>query len=106
MDDAIVSVHLPRYLAGLAAAGIIVAVLFLRRSDFVIRLRQGRIACKGKLPLSQIALEELLIKDLGLHDAVTISGARRGGRLQLWFRGDLTKGEQQRIRNYLLASSR
>jgi hypothetical protein len=106
VDDIGVAENLPRYLAGLAAVAIVLAVLFLRRSDFVIRVRDGRIACKGKIPLSQIALEELLVNDLGLRGSVTISGARRGGRLQLWFRGDLTKGEQQRIRNYLLASTR
>jgi hypothetical protein len=104
VDDIGFSDQLPRYLAGAAVIGIILAVLFLRRSDFVIRVQDGRVACKGKLPLSQIALEELLVKDLAIAGPAKIAGCRRGGRLHLWFRGDLTKGEQQRIRNYLLAS--
>jgi hypothetical protein len=106
VDDTGLPGDLPRYMAGLLALGIILAIVFFRRSDFVIRVQDGRLACTGKLPLSQIALRELLVDDLGLAGPVKISGCRRGGRLHLWFRGDLTKGQEQRIRNYLLASQR
>jgi hypothetical protein len=74
------------------------------RADFVIRLRQGRFSCEGAVALArQRELAAFLLDELNLTGNVTILGKRVGGRLVLWFRGGLTAGQQQRIRNYLLA---
>jgi hypothetical protein len=106
MDDNSLPGDWPRYLAGALAVGLIFAVVFLRRSDFVIRVRDGRLSHTGRLPFSRISVEELLLRDLELAGPVRIAGCRRAGRLQLWIRGNLTKGQEQRIRNYLLALKR
>ncbi len=85
------------------AVYVVYQVLLAQRMDFVIQLRKGRVKCKGKIPLSQHqAVEEFLLQDLSLNEPVKISGARNGQRLNLWFRGRLTEGDKQRIRNFLL----
>jgi hypothetical protein len=89
---------------------VLVAVLFVlallalqNRADFTIRVRKGTVECRGRVPLAQTrGLSEFLLHDLGVHDAVTICGRWQGRRLRVWFRGNLTKGQQQRVRNYLL----
>ena len=66
-----------------------------RRSDFVIRVRRGTVECRGRVPLAQTrGLSEFLLDDLAVRDAVTIRGR--------WQKGRLTKGQQQRVRNFLL----
>jgi hypothetical protein len=83
-------------------AGVILVVLYQTgRKDFVVRLRDGRFSCKGRLP-QRSTLEQFLREDLALNGPLEIAGRRRGGRLVLWFGGDLTPGQQQRIRNFLL----
>ena len=84
-------------------AGVLLAVLYQAgRADFVVRYRDGRLSCKGRLA-QQVALEQFLRDDLAVRGPVRIAGRRRRGRLLLWFGGELTPGQQQRIRNFLLA---
>jgi hypothetical protein len=88
-------------------AALFVAALALayaaQRADFVIRVRNGSCHYKGNLPLvKQKAVTQFLLDDLRPRGPVTVRGRHRDGRLRLWFRGDLTPGEKQRIRNFLL----
>jgi hypothetical protein len=67
-------------------------------------VRRGQVRCKGKLPLAVLhRLTPFLLHDLAIRNSVRILGARRGRRMQVWFRGRLTLGEQQRIRNFLVS---
>jgi hypothetical protein len=78
-------------------------VFFWRRSDFVIRVRRKQVTFRGKLPLrSHQGIAEFLLKDLDVQGPVTILGRRDRGRMKVWFRGRLTQGQQQRVRNFLL----
>ncbi len=90
---------LPVAFLGLLAA----AVFFLAtRPDFVIRVRRGQVRWRGKVPRgARAGLEEFLLQDLDLRGSVTICGRWRRGRLETRFRGGLTPGQRQRIRNYL-----
>jgi hypothetical protein len=95
----------PQTVLCVIVAGLFVVVLIAiyNRADFVIRVRQGTVECRGKVPLAQTrGLSEFLLDDLALQDAVTIRGRWQGGRLRVWFQGNLTRGQQQRVRNYLL----
>src|SRR5947209_5818559 len=75
----------------------------LQRKDFVIRVRGGRCLCTGSIPRAiHPAVAQFLLDDLRVRGRVTVSGTRRGGRLRLWYRGRLTPGDKQRIRNFLL----
>lgn len=95
----------PLLLQLVAGAAIIVLmyyVLFGRRADFVIQIRRGQVRCTGRVPLAlQQRLTHFLLNDLGIKGSVRILGAHHGKRLQVWFRGALSPGEQQRIRNFL-----
>ncbi len=72
------------------------------RADFEVRVRRGQVQCRGRLPRSFAQpLSEFLVGDLGIADA-RVMGARRGERLHLWYRGKLTQGQKQRIRNFFL----
>jgi hypothetical protein len=71
----------------------------------VIRVRRGRVSIRGKLPLAvHDTIRRFLLDDVAPRGRVTISGRRRGGRLELRFRGALESGDRQRIRNFLLTS--
>jgi hypothetical protein len=81
-------------------------VWYLLRSDFVIRVRQGRVECRGRIPAArQPELTEFLLRDLNLDGPVRIAGRWQAGRLVLSCRG-LDKGQQQRVRNFLLTRLR
>jgi hypothetical protein len=81
-------------------------IWYWRRSDFVIRVRRGQVECRGRVPSArQPELTEFLLRDLGLAGPVRIAGRWQGGRLVLWCRG-LDKGQQQRVRNFLLTRVR
>jgi hypothetical protein len=83
-------------------AGVVVVVLWdTSRRDFVVRYEAGRFTCRGRLA-QPAALEQFLRDDLCVAGPLEISGRRHGGRLSLWFKGRLTPGEAQRIRNFLL----
>jgi Protein of unknown function (DUF3634) len=85
-----------------ALAYIVYRVIVYQTTDFEIRLRNGVVAFKGKVPMAQrSALTEFLVRDFGMDRAVTIRGARRSKRLRLWFHGNLSAGEKQRIRNFV-----
>ena len=88
----------------LAVAVVALVVLYLlQRKDFVVRVRAGRFECWGRMALvEQKALAQFLLHDLAVTGEVQVSGKWTGGRLRLWFRGPLTPGQQQRIRNFLL----
>jgi hypothetical protein len=74
-----------------------------RRADFVISVRGGSVQYRGALSLAvQQALTPFLLHDFGVQGPVRIMGARRGGRLTLGWRGRLTPGQLQRLRNFLL----
>ena len=83
----------------------LVALYFLRRKDFVVRARPGHFECWGRMALvEQKALAQFLLHDLSLTGEVQVAGKWIGGRLRLSFRGPLTPGQQQRIRNFLVSS--
>jgi hypothetical protein len=86
----------------LVVVGVILAVLYQAgRKDFVLTYHDGRFTCKGRLP-RRGELEQFLRYDLRIDGRVEIAGRRQRGRLVLWFGGELTPGQQQRIRNFLL----
>jgi hypothetical protein len=59
--------------------------------------------CRGALPESKHGeIARFLLDDLKLSGNVKIMGKRVRGRLVLWYRGALTDGHKQRIRNFLL----
>lgn len=88
----------------LVLCGGLLYVFFLhRRYDFAIRVRNRRIEYEGHFPRAQQqALAEFLLKDLSVPDSLAIMGAHHGNRLVLWFRGRLSEGQRQRIRNFLV----
>src|SRR6266702_697539 len=74
-----------------------------QRSDFVISVRAGRVKCQGAFPEAKHGeVARFLLDDLKVTGNVKIMGKRARGRLLLWFRGPLSPGHRQRIRNYLL----
>jgi hypothetical protein len=80
----------------------LVVVYVLQRKDFVIRARPGRFECWGRFALAhQQALAGFLQHDLKLRGPIKIMGKWLRGRMRVSFRGPLTPGEQQRIRNFL-----
>jgi hypothetical protein len=95
----------PQILFFVLVAGLFVLALVAlqTRADFTIRVRKGNVECRGRVPLAQVrGLSEFLLDDLAVRDAVTICGRWQGGQLRVWFHGNLTKGQQQRVRNFLL----
>jgi hypothetical protein len=89
-------------LAGWVAVALVFVYIWLR-ADFVIRYRNGRCRYSGNLPLVvQKALTQFILDDLQPGGSFTIRGNQRGRRLQLRFWGNLTPGEKQRFRNFLL----
>ena len=95
---------MPDILPAAVAVLVVLLVAWLwRRSDFVIRVRGGRVECRGKVPPAHRAeLADFLLHELRLTDPVTILGRRHGRRVELWFRGRLSKADQQRIRNFFV----
>jgi hypothetical protein len=72
-----------------------------RHADFSIKLRNGRVTCKGKIALAQQGeIADFLLRDLAIAGPFTILGCRDKGRLHLWFRGKISAGAKQRIRNF------
>jgi hypothetical protein len=72
--------------------------------NFTIRLRKGRVICKGAIPLAKRqGMAEFLAQDLALQGTITILGSRDKRGLKLWFLGRLSAAEKQRIRNFLAA---
>jgi len=102
MDDSDPWLLVIRLAAGAAIVVFVYFVLFGRRAEFVIDVRGGQVRCKGKVPrILQQRLTQFLLDDLEIRDSVRILGAHHGRRLQVWFRGSISPGEQQRIRNFL-----
>jgi hypothetical protein len=75
------------------------------RADFTFTVCHGKSSCFGKLPvhLRQI-LEDFLTKEMEGDRSFKVQGSWHKKRLRLSFRGDLTVGERQRIRNLLVNS--
>src|SRR5262249_27494023 len=69
---------------------VLLLVWYYRPSDWVVRIRDGRVECSGKKPIPRRAeLEEYLLDELKLTGPVKIMGRRQGGRLRVWFSGNL-----------------
>lgn len=89
---------------GLLALGVfavIAAVLLWPRSDFVVSVRDGRVKCKGKLPLAQHSvIIQFILQDLKPQRPLTIRGTWEGRRLRLRFRGPISEGDKQCVRNF------
>jgi hypothetical protein len=100
MDDMLSLGFLFRICVGAAIIYLAYLLLLGRRADFEIRVRDGRVEYKGKVA-QQGRLSDFLLNDLALKNSIRIMGARNGRRLHLWFRGKLSAGEKQRIRNFL-----
>jgi hypothetical protein len=90
-------------LFALLVVGVVFYYVWLR-ADFVVRVRDGRCRYAGKLPLvMQKALTQFLLDEIQPRRPLTIRGNYHAGRLRLRFWGDVTAGEKQRIRNFLLS---
>src|SRR5262245_474537 len=77
-----------------------------RSADFIIDVRRGEVRSKGKISLAVLQrLTPFLLEDLAIRDYVRIYGVQRGPRISVWFRGRLSPGEQQRIRNFLASGA-
>ncbi len=98
------SLDLLRSAVVLALCGGLLYLFFQhRRYDFAIRVRNGQVEYEGRFPRAQHqALAEFLLNDLSVPDSLAIMGAYHGKRLVLWFRGRLSPGQRQRIRNFLV----
>ena len=97
----------PQLLARLAvvafAAYVIYFFVFRRHFEFAIRLRRSSVTFHGRVPVAmQSGISQFLLQDLSLTDPVSIYGAWNNRRLSIWFRGSLSDGEKQRIRNFLV----
>jgi uncharacterized protein DUF3634 len=104
MDPASLIREAARLAVAAAVLAVVLAAFLWRRRDFVIRVRGGRVECWGKVPkVLKPDLDEFLLRDLHLEGTVKIMGRRHKGRLRVWFRGRLSPGQQQRLRNFLLA---
>ena len=102
MDDSSVITLLFRLAVAVGVMLIAYLVLFSRHTDFVIEVRGGQVRHKGKIALAVVQqLTPFLLHDLGITDSVRILGSTSGGRLRVWFRGRISPGQQQRIRNFL-----
>jgi len=89
-------------LAACAAVLVLIYHALFGRPDFIIDVRRGQVRCKGRVSLAlQRRLAHFLLEDLGIRDSVRILGAQRGKRMRVWFRGQISPGEQQRVRNFL-----
>jgi hypothetical protein len=89
-------------LAALVVAGLALVYVWWR-PDFVVRVHNGGCRFRGKLALAvQRAFAQFLLDDLKPTGPVTISGKYQRRRLRLRFRGKLSPGQKQRIRNFLL----
>jgi hypothetical protein len=88
----------------IAALVVLCLAWFWRRSDFTIRVRDGSVVCKGKLPQSmKQALTRYLAQEMPAKRSFRVKGVwqSKGSRPRIWFGGDLTPGEQQRLRNFI-----
>jgi len=88
---------------GVVAFAVYLAYYFLFQGhfDFTIQVREGQVLCKGKIALAQQqSVAAFLLDEMCLQGPVKILGRRNQGRISLAFRGRLSPGEQQRIRNF------
>jgi len=93
-----------RLCAGIAVLVILYYALFGRRADFVVSIRHGQVRWKGKVPAGlQERLSNFLRNELQFAGSARIMGAYRGPHMRIWFSGQMTRAQQQRIRNLLLA---
>jgi hypothetical protein len=86
--------------AGIIAAAYV--LLFGRHAEFVIEVRNGTVRSRGRI--AQVVVQRLtpfLLHDLGITDSLRILGTVRGRQMRVWFRGRISAGQQQRIRNFL-----
>ena len=75
--------------------------LFQSHADFTIQVRKGQVLCKGKIARAQQqSVAAFLLDEMRLQGPINILGRRNRGRISLTFRGRLSAGEQQRIRNF------
>ena len=89
----------------LVGCGVLAACFFWHRSDFTIRVHRGKTECQGKLPAHlRQAVEEFLAQEMENGRSFKVQGNWEKKRLRLWFAGDLSRCEQQRIRNLLVNS--
>ena len=81
----------------------VAAIILWPRSDFVIRTGRAGVQVRGRLPQSKAPdVLQFFERELTAAGPLTVSGSRsRNGRLRLRFRGQLTPGDRQRIRNFL-----
>lgn len=90
----------------IAALALVVGMVvhFLRRpSNLRIVVRDGQVAVDGPVLRSRRGqVTEFFAQHLAEVRRARVVGNWDGRRLQLSFRGGLSAGEQQRLRNYLL----
>jgi hypothetical protein len=82
------------------AAYIVYELLLRRRADFVIRIREDRVDFKGNFPRAQrAAIIHFLSTEAGIRGPCKIFGSWKKGRPAVWFSGQMSEGDKQRIRN-------
>jgi hypothetical protein len=105
MDDGISATGVIAQVLVAVLAGLFVyRLLFYRRADFVIVIKDSRVHSSKGIPVAlRQNLAVFLLRDLALTGPVKIIGSyvEKGRRLFLWSRGKITKGELQRVRNFL-----
>jgi hypothetical protein len=93
-----------RLAIGVGVLFLLYRAFFGQRVDFAIVVKGGRLTYQGKLAAAiRPGLQMLLLDDLALLGPVRITGTRYRDGLFLRFRGNLTMGQKQRIRNFLLS---
>jgi hypothetical protein len=105
MGDGTVWDYLIRIAVGAVAIYVTLRLLVWRRADFTVRVRAGAIDFRGKFPLAWQAALAGLLREMNVEGSATILGRWQGQRLRVWFRGALTEGQKQRIRNFLLTGT-
>jgi hypothetical protein len=90
----------------IAAVALVIGLVlhFLRRpSNLRIVVRNGLVAVDGPVLLARRGqVADFFAENLGDVRFARVAGFWDGRRLQLSCRGDLSRGQQQRLRNYLL----
>jgi hypothetical protein len=96
-----------RWGLAILAVGIVIRLLFWRRSDFCIETKNGKVNYRGRVPVAiRAECNEFLLRDLGIEGPARIYGCRMPSGWRVWFRGRIGEGEKQRVRNFIVTRLR
>jgi hypothetical protein len=89
-----------RLIAIVVVAYLVYELLLRRKADFVIRVRGDRVSFKGNFPDAQrAAMIHFLSNDAAIRGPCKVFGSWKAGRASLWFSGQISEREKQRVRN-------